>query len=382
MKARTVGRPVFLVVIPPAYGSTVVQGAKRFLFGGKRYRDLADATLAPHGAVEHLDWEPVQTPNALDARLSEADALVTAPWLVMPNDLPTFDETRLQRAPNLKVIAGTFDFRLGWVDLEAAARRGVTVIDTSRTMTWTVAEFGVAITLALLRDIPAAIDVVRGGGWPDGPKGADTFVFRDLADCRVGLAGYGSINRHYRSFVRPYGCEVTLYDPLVGDEVAGADGVGRARSLVELARTSDVLVVSIPPTPSTLGVIDANVIGALAPGSLFVLLSRMAVVEQEALWRRVQAGELRAAVDVYDPEPPPSDAWFRSDPNVLPTPHIAGSVQFAHERCFAEACSDAVRVVHGEAPLHGVTVRDKRLYQGTLDDAADRDPSGLSAPSS
>jgi hypothetical protein len=148
-----------------------------------------------------------------------------------------------------------------------------------------VAEFGVAITLALLRDIPAAIDVVRNGGWWfEAPKGDEGYVFRDLADCRIGLAGYGSINRHYRSFVQPYGCAVTIYDPFVADDVTAADAVARAGSLVELARTSDILVVAIPPTPSTLGVIDAKVIEALARGSVFVLLSRMAVVEQEALW--------------------------------------------------------------------------------------------------
>jgi phosphoglycerate dehydrogenase-like enzyme len=234
-------------------------------------------------------------------------------------------------------------------------------------MTPTVAEFGVGITLALLRDIPAAIDIVRGGGWPEAPRDAGADVFRDLAECRVGLAGYGTINRHYRRFIVPYGCPVTIYDPFVGEEAVAADAVTRAGSLVELARSSDILVVSIPPTPATLGVIAADVIDALAPGSLFVLLSRMAVVEQEALWRRARAGELRVAVDVYDPEPPPADAWFRRAPNVLPTPHIAGNVQFAHERCFREACLDAARILGGEAPHNPATVRDKRLYDGTLE---------------
>jgi phosphoglycerate dehydrogenase-like enzyme len=369
-------RPVFVVATPPRDGWQDLQGIKRFLHGGKRYRDLADATLAPHGAVEHIDWVPGWSVDAfagsLEARLFEADALVTAPWLPWAEvlDLPVFDEQRLQRTPNLKVIAGTYDYRLGWIDLAAAERHGVTVVDTSRTMTWTVAEFGVAITLALLRDIPTSIDVVRGGGWPDAPRATGAYVFRDLADCRVGLAGYGSINRRYRSFVRPYGCPVTIYDPFVAEDVAATDGVVRASSLVDLARASDILVVAIPPTPTTLGVVNAEAIDALAPGSLFVLLSRMAVVEQEALWRRVRGGELRAAVDVYDPEPPPADAWFRRDANVLPTPHIAGNVQFAHERCFIEACADAARVLNDEAPNSRVMVRDKRLYDGTLVDPA------------
>jgi phosphoglycerate dehydrogenase-like enzyme len=363
--------PLLLVVTPPVDGWQTVHGSRRYLHGGKRYRDIADGILAAHGEVRHLDWIPEIPPDAraasLDELLPEAHALVVAPWLGLGDpEFPRFDEGRLGRAIALKVIAGTFDYRLGWIDLDEASRRDVAVVDTSRTMTPTVAEFGVAITLALLRDIPAAIEVVRAGGWPETPQDAGRYVFRDLAGCRVGLAGYGTINRHYRRFVAPYGCEVSIYDPFIAEDIATADAVIRAGSLVELARTSDILVVSIPPTPATLRVVDATVIDALAPGSLFVLLSRMAVVDQDALWRRVRAGKLRAAVDVYDPEPPPIDAWFRRDPNVLPTPHIAGNVQFAHERCFGEACTDAVRVVRGEAPHHVATVRDKDLYEGRL----------------
>jgi phosphoglycerate dehydrogenase-like enzyme len=369
-------QPRFLYVAPQEEGSGSAQGSRRYFYGGERYRSLAEATLSPHGAVEHLELgsdEPLQTQaERLDARLAEVDALVASPWFNI-GELVVFDEARLREAPRLKVIAGTFDYRLGWIDLDAAGRHGVTVVDTSRTMTPTVAEFGVAITLALLRDIPGAIDTVRSGGWFNSGKRGSSYVFRDLADCRVGLAGYGSINRHYRRFVQPYGCPVSVFDPLVTDDIAEADAVARAGSLVDLARTSDILVVAIPPTPSTLGVIDAQVIDALAPGSLFVLLSRMAVVEQKALWRRVRAEELRAAVDVYDPEPPPEDAWFRRAANVLPTPHIAGHVPFAHERCLTEACADAVRVVHGEPPHHAATVRDKRIYDGALAAGEERD---------
>ena len=358
--------PRFLVVSPPVDGWQPVSRVTWYMHGGKRIRDIAEDILGTNVTVEHLDWSPERAfADTLDARLPEADALVVAPWLGF-HDQVRFDGARFDNAPKLKTLAGTFDFRLGWIDLDAAAGHGVTLIDTSRTMTPTVAEFGVAITFALLRDIPAAIEVVRAGGWTKAPMGAGSFVFRDLADCRLGLAGYGSINRHYRRFVRPYGCEVTTFDPFVSDEDLAADAVGRAGSMADLARASDIFIVAIPPTPATLGVVSAEVIDALAAGSLFVLLSRMAVVDQEALWRRVKAGEIRAAVDVYDPEPPQEDVWFRRDPNVLPTPHIAGNTQFAHERCFREACADAARVLGGEAPLNPATERDKRLYDGTL----------------
>jgi D-3-phosphoglycerate dehydrogenase len=338
--------------------------------GGPPYRDLADALLSPYADVIQLAWsqnEPSEERAAgLDASLADAAAVVAMPWLFLSGvDPPVFDEARFSRAPSLRVIAGTHDFRLGWIDLDAAASRGVAIIDTSRTMTPTVAEFGVGITLALLRKIPHAIDVVRRGAWIQSMDVAD-HVFRDLADCRVGLAGFGSINRHYRRFIRPYGCEVSTFDPLVDEDVLASDNVVGVASMAELADRSDIFVVAIPPTPSTMRIVDRDVIERLAAGSLFVLLSRMAVVEQDALWERARAGELMVGVDVFDPEPPPADAWFRTAANVLPTPHIAGNVGFAHQRCFREACMDAVRVLTGEAPRHVVAVRDKQFYGGSL----------------
>jgi len=178
----------------------------------------------------------------LDEALADAVAVVMMPWMLLLAgvDPPRFDDGRLARAPRLRVIAGTHDFRLGWIDLDAAGRRNVAVVDTSRTMTPTVAEFGVGITFALLRDLPEAIDLVRGGGWMP-PMDVKGHVFRDLADCRVGLAGYGSINRHVRRFVRPYGCEVATHDPLIDPEILAADDVVGVASLAQLVHLSERL---------------------------------------------------------------------------------------------------------------------------------------------
>ncbi len=164
--------------------------------------------------------------------------------------------------------------------------------------------------------------------------------------------------------MRPFGCEVATCDPFVDDAVLRSDDVARVGSLAELASTSEIFVVGIPPTPATLGVIDGEVIDALPRGSLFVLPTRMAVVEQAALWRRLQAREIRAALDVFDPEPPPADAWFRNHPNVLVTPHLAGNSRQAHRRCFATACEDAVAVVNGAAARYALDRRDSELYAG------------------
>ena len=361
-----------VVVLGPTAPGTRADADPSLRHGGSGYRAIAEEVLSPHAEIVHLAWSGGEPADERDTRLDEALAdaagVVMMPWMLLLAgiDPPRFDDERFGRAPLLRAIAGTHDFRLGWIDLSAAARRQIAVIDTSRTMTPTVAEFGVGITFALLRDIPEGIDAVRRGGWMP-PMDVTQHVFRDLADCRVGLCGYGSINRRYRRFVRAYGCEVATFDPLIDAAVLAADDVTPTSSLAELAARSDVFVVAIPPTPSTIGVVDDEVIGALAPGSLFVLLSRMAVVDQDALWKRARTGELRVGVDVFDPEPPPVDAWFRTAPNVLPTPHMAGNSRFAHERCFREACFDVVRVWTGEAPLSAVEVRDKSVYDGSID---------------
>jgi phosphoglycerate dehydrogenase-like enzyme len=234
-------------------------------------------------------------------------------------------------------------------------------------MTPTVAEFALAMTLNLLRDIPTAIDLVRTGGWKSRKWDQPGFVYGDLTGRRVGLAGFGSINRRYAELLAPFRCTIAACDPFVSDAELRRWGIRRAGSLIELAASSEIFVVGIPPTPATQQIIGREVIYALPRGALFILVTRMAVVVQEALWRRAEAGEIRAAIDVFAPEPPPTGAAFRRSPFVQPTPHIAGDADFCHRRCFTTACDDAVAILDGRDPTYAVTPHDEKLYLGTLE---------------
>jgi phosphoglycerate dehydrogenase-like enzyme len=332
------------------------------------YSDPAGTSLAGVGRLERFAWsgdvEDAASTSEFDAILPQADAIVVSPWT---KQLPTFTPERWALADRLRVIAGTFDHRYGaWIDVAEAQRRGVTVVDTSRSMTPTVAEFALAMTLNLLRDIPTAIDLVRSGGWKSRKWDQPGFVYGDLTGRRVGLAGFGSINRRYAELLVPFRCAIAAYDPFVTDAELGRYSIERADSLVELAASSEIFVVGIPPTPATQQIIGREVIDALPRGALFVLVTRMAVVEQDALWRRAEDGEIRAAIDVFAPEPPLADASFRRSPFVQPTPHIAGDADYCHRRCFTTACDDAVAVLDGRVPIYAVTARDEKLYLGTL----------------
>lgn len=288
--------------------------------------------LRSHGQVDLVTQIDSQEQKALTQFLSflpESDAVVICPW-----HRPATTSEDWLKAEKLKVLAGTFDNRFtGWIDFRRLTSRGITLIDTSRSMTPSVAEFALAMTLNLIRDIPASIELVREGRWKSKPLDKPNFVFGDLTGRNVGLAGFGSINRRYSELLTPFRCSIKVYDPFEENEILDEYGVERIESLIELARSSEIFVVGIPPTPATQKIISNNIIDALPKGSLFVLVTRMAVVEQEALWQRIQAEEIRAAIDVFTPEPPPTDAWFRRHSNVLPTPHVAGDTDYCHRRC-------------------------------------------------
>ncbi|MEM7537029.1 MAG: NAD(P)-dependent oxidoreductase [Chloroflexota bacterium] len=326
------------------------------------------ALLHEQGQVDIVTIQRGQEEAAFEqfvTYLKEADAAVIGCW-----HRPAMQTEHWRQAENLKVFAGTFDNRFAnWVDFDVLNQRGITLIDTSRSMTPSVAEFALAMTLNLIRDIPEAIQVVRNGQWSTHAFDCWTkpnFVYGDLTGRRVGLAGLGSINRRYVELLAPFRCDVSVYDPFVPDAVFAQYGVKRASTLVELAQSSEIFVVGLPPMPTTMEVINHDVIFALPKGALFVLVTRMAVVEQQALWERIEANEIAAAVDVFFPEPPPKDAWFRQHPNVQATPHMAGGTDFCHRRCLTDACKDAIAVLAGEKPQFQATKQDYLMYEGKL----------------
>lgn len=320
------------------------------------------AVLARHGTVARIDARALPVADrlaAFAAVAADAAAVVVAPWGGQGLEaVPDW----LGAAPKARVVAGTFDFRFHRISTHD---RPVTVIDTSRTLTPTVAEFSLAMILNLLRDIPAHVDLMRRGGWTQRWSDQDGFVAGDLAGRAVGLAGFGVLNRSLATLLRPFGCAVTAYDPYVPADEITAAGVTPCPDLVSLAERSDVFVVGIPHLPDTEGVVDRAVIDALPRGALFVLPTRMAVVAQDALWARVDAGHLRVAVDVFEPEPPPGDAWLRIHPHVLATPHLAGNTAQGHRRCFRVACEETVAALRGLPVRHAMSATDALIYSGS-----------------
>jgi D-3-phosphoglycerate dehydrogenase len=224
-----------------------------------------------------------------------------------------------------------------------------------------VAEYELMLGLAALRRLPQEHAIVGAGGWVDLLDAPATFD--RLHGRRVGLVSFGEIHRHLAAFLAPFQTDWQAYDPYVSAETIAAAGGRKVDDLVALAARSEVFFIATPPTPATIELINRPVIEALPRDAVFVLISRMAVVEQAPLIERLRAGELRAAIDVYQPEPPPPDHPLRTLPNVIHSPHRAGNTFGAHQGVFTAQCAEARRHFAGEPLLFPLRPELVALFQ-------------------
>ncbi|BAS12493.1 D-3-phosphoglycerate dehydrogenase [Arthrobacter sp. Hiyo8] len=160
---------------------------------------------------------------------------------------------------------------------------------------------------------------------------------------RVGIIGASKIGRHVIRLLAPYELDVVVADPYLDAAEAAAIGVELV-TLDELVASSDVVSLHAPSLPSTKNLIDAGRIEGLRPGATFINTSRGDLVDQGALLARVERGDIYAVLDVTTPWVLPADSGFYAHPNVLLTPHIAGSLGNELERMAASTVQEALRL--------------------------------------
>ncbi len=294
------------------------------------------------------DLTPAGRAAQVDAALADADGMVLRGW--GSQGIGYLSAERLARAPRLRYIGSTCHYRQAeFIDVEAAIAQGIALSETAPVMSPWVAEYELALALAALRSLPQEHEAVGANGWVrwgDHPEWAE--VPDRLQGRRVGLAGFGEIHRHLARMLAPFDTDWEAFDPYMPAERIVAAGGRKVTDLVAMAERSEVFCIAIPPTPETIEIINRDVILALPRDAVFVLVSRMAVVEQTPLLERLTAGELRAGIDVYSPEPPPPDDPLRTLPNVIHTPHRAGGTYGAHLGVFLGQCHEARRHFAGE----------------------------------
>jgi len=244
---------------------------------------------------------------------------------------------QLPEMPDLRVIQ-TLSAGLDW--LLAHLPTGVTLCDASGTRDAAVAEWVLAAILAATKALPELRDRQHEHRW-------EWCRSRELAGSTVMILGYGRIGAAVEARLAPF--EVELVRVARGAR-AGVHSVDDLRKLLGLA---DVVVVLLPLTPATTGLLDADLLARLRPGALLVNAARGPIVDADALLESLRAERIRAVLDVTDPEPLPADHPLWDAPGVLITPHFAGDTIAADRRAFALVGDQVRRYVNGE-PLANV----------------------------
>lgn len=213
-----------------------------------------------------------------------------------------------------------------------------------------VSEWVVAAILAMRRRLPEFGELQRRAEWIRDMAKPDQFSIPPIDDLEgktVLVVGHGSIGRALASRLAPFGARV------IGVAQHAREGAEPPDALPRLLPDADVVVDLLPLTAETRKFVDAQFLAQMSPGALFVNAGRGGTVDTDALLDALRAGRIRAALDVTEPEPLPADHPLWRAPNVLITPHIAGTVARWESRAYRFAGEQIRRYAAGE-PLLGV----------------------------
>lgn len=219
------------------------------------------------------------------------------------------------------------------IDVPAATRRGIVVMNTPGGNTLSTAEQTLALIFALCRHTPAAVSSVKAGRWERA-----AFTGSQLAGKTLGVIGLGRIGREVAKRALALEMKVIGFDPMLPGERVAALGLEPAADVNAVAAACDILTVHVPLTEQTKGMIGAKQLTHMKPGARVINCARGGIIDEHALAAQLQAGHLAGAgIDVFEEEPPPKDHPLLGLPNVVCTPHLGASTLEAQRSVALEA---------------------------------------------
>ena len=257
-------------------------------------------------------------------------------------------ELLVAAAPRLSVV-GVASVGTDRIDLEAATRAGVMVVNAPTGNTIAAAEHTLALMLALLRQIPAADASLRRGEWERGK-----LTGAELRHRTLGIIGLGKIGKAVARRAAAFEMRVLANDPYLTEEQATEHGA-KLVGLLELLQRADIITVHVPLTAQTRGLIGQAQIQAMKRGAILLNVARGGIVDEAALAEALRDGHLGgAAVDVFSTEPMAADNPMREVPNTVLTPHLGASTAEAQERVGAEMAEQVLLALSGITPPYAV----------------------------
>lgn len=299
------------------------------------YAPLLEGVVVAVGAAS-------ETPATPFAAVAEAEAIIAGGRL-------TYGAALMDRAPWLRVISRT-GIGLDNIDLAEATRRGIVVCNAPDAPTLSTAEHTLALLFAVAKQLKwcnQALNSDERGDFFNRYKGLE------LYGLQLGLIGLGRIGSRVAQLAQGIGMKVIGFDPFITAERAAGLGVTMTATLAELLRRADVVSLHLPLTSETRGLIDAERLAQMKPGSILINAARGGLVDETALLEALERKHLRGAgLDVFATEPPPVNHPLLGRDEVVATPHIAAATDAGKDRLWHAAIEQALQVLRGQRPTH------------------------------
>ena len=302
--------------------------------------DVEEGILCPQGH-QIAAWKEKHSALQLPELLADADAVITQ-FAPLTADV-------IQSMQRARVIV-RYGIGVDNVDLLAAKARGIPVCNVPDYCIDEVADQTLAFMLATTRQVLSNCHAVREGRW-----GLATPLeqMRTLRDLTVGLVGFGRIGREVAARLQPFHCRVLVHDPAVTDAAVEKSGCHSVR-MDQLFAESDLISLHCPSMPQTRGMINRDSLSAMKQGAILINVARGDLIDSDALCEALLRKHLSAAaLDVFTPEPIPSDHPLLQMENVIFASHIASCSVRAVRTLRETAATIAAMALRGE-PLPNI----------------------------
>ena len=250
----------------------------------------------------------------------------------------------INNAENLIVI-GRAGIGVDNIDVKAATRNGIKVVNSPTGATISVAELAIGHMISLARRLPKADRTTRAGEWAKKKlKGVE------LNGKTLGLIGCGNIGRVVAKYARALNMSVIGYDPYISKEKLEEEGIEKVESVGEVMGRADFISIHVPHTPETHHLINEEMLSKMKTSAYIINCARGGVVDEKALYNALKENKIAgAALDVYEEEPAKNNPLFELD-NAVFTPHIGASTKEGQIRAGTICAEQILKVLEGKEP--------------------------------
>ncbi|MCX6675090.1 MAG: phosphoglycerate dehydrogenase [Methanothrix sp.] len=282
------------------------------------------------------------SPEDLVKKIKDYDALVIRSGTKVTAEV-------INAADKLKVI-GRAGVGIDNVDVEAATKKGIIVLNTPGGNTISAAEHTIAMMMALARNIPQANASLHKGEW-----NRKKYTGVEFFNKTLGIVGLGRVGAEVATRMKAFGMQILAFDPFVSEERAKQMGLTLA-PLETVLREGDFITVHTPLTNETRNLIDEDEFNIMKPGVRIVNCARGGIINEAALAKAVAEGKIAgAAVDVFTKEPPTGNPLLESD-KIITTPHLGASTAEAQINVALAVADQIITIARGGLPTNAINM--------------------------